>query len=87
MADQAQFEQAQKDVQTLTQRPSNDDMLALYSLYKQATEGDVSGKRPSAFNMVARAKYDAWAEKKGMSKDEAMDQYVAKVSELLGTHK
>ena len=87
MADQAQFEQAQKDVQTLTDRPSNDDMLALYSLYKQATEGDVSGKRPGALNMVARAKYDAWAEKKGMSKDEAMDQYVAKVEELLKTHK
>lgn len=87
MADQAQFEQAQKDVQTLTQRPDNDDMLALYALYKQAAEGDVSGKRPGKINMVARAKYDAWAEKKGMSKDEAMDQYVAKVSELLQTHK
>ena len=87
MADQAAFEQAQKDVQTLTKRPDNDDMLALYSLYKQATEGDVSGKRPGAFNMVNRAKYDAWAEKKGMSKDEAMDKYVAKVQELLETHK
>lgn len=87
MADQAEFEQAQKDVQTLTQRPDNDDMLALYALYKQASEGDVSGKRPGKINMVARAKYDAWAEKKGMSKDEAMDQYVAKVSELLQTHK
>ncbi len=87
MADQAAFEQAQKDVQTLTERPSNDDMLALYALYKQAVEGDVSGKRPGAFNMVNRAKYDAWAERKGMSKDEAMDQYVAKVEELLKTHK
>jgi diazepam-binding inhibitor (GABA receptor modulating acyl-CoA-binding protein) len=87
MADQAEFEQAQKDVQTLTKRPDNDDMLALYALYKQAAEGDVSGKRPGKINMVARAKYDAWAEKKGMSKDEAMDQYVAKVSELLQTHK
>lgn len=87
MADKAQFEQAQKDVQTLTKRPSNDDMLELYSLYKQGSQGDVSGKRPGALNMVARAKYDAWAKCKGMSQDEAMEKYVAKVEELLKTHK
>lgn len=87
MADKARFEQAQKEVQTLSQRPSNDDMLELYSLYKQGSQGDVSGKRPGALNMVARAKYDAWAKRKGMSQDEAMDQYVGKVEELLKTHK
>ena len=57
----AAFEQAQKDVKTLTERPSNDDLLALYSLFKQATDGDVSGKRPGMLDMVGRAKYDAWA--------------------------
>lgn len=87
MADKAQFEQAQKDVQTLTKRPSNDDLLDLYALYKQGSQGDVSGKRPGALNMVARAKYDAWAKLKGTSQDEAMDKYVAKVEELLKTHK
>ena len=84
MADSQAFEQAQKDVKTLTSRPSNDDLLFLYSHFKQGSEGDVSGKRPGALNMVARAKYDAWAKLKGMSKDDAMQKYVDKVNQLLG---
>lgn len=78
------FEQAQKDVKTLTERPSNEDMLALYAHFKQASDGDVSGKRPGMLDMVGRAKYDAWAKLKGMSADDAMQKYVAKVNELLG---
>lgn len=87
MTDKATFEQAQKDIQKLTERPSNDDMLALYANFKQATQGDATGKRPGALNMVARAKYDAWAKLKGKSQDQAMDDYVAKVEELLKMHK
>lgn len=81
---QAQFEQAQKDVKTLTERPSNDDLLALYATFKQATAGDVSGKRPGMMDMVNRAKYDAWAKLSGQSAEQAMQAYVDKVSELLG---
>ena len=80
----AAFEQAQKDVKTLTERPSNENLLALYALFKQASEGDVSGKRPGMLDMVGRAKYDAWAGLKGMSVEDAMQKYIAKVSELLG---
>ncbi|HWU67873.1 MAG TPA: acyl-CoA-binding protein, partial [Stenotrophobium sp.] len=54
------FEKALKDVKTLTKRPSNDDLLTLYALFKQATDGDVSGSRPGMLDMVGRAKYDAW---------------------------
>ncbi|WP_043768677.1 acyl-CoA-binding protein [Algiphilus aromaticivorans] len=78
------FEQAQADVKTLTERPSNDDLLALYAHFKQATDGDVSGKRPGMLDMVGRAKYDAWAGLKGVSKDDAMQKYIDKVNELLG---
>lgn len=85
MADiKAAFEQAQKDVKTLTKRPSNDDLLALYSLFKQGAEGDVSGARPGMLDMVGRAKYDAWAKLKGTAKDAAMQKYVDKVKSLLG---
>ena len=85
MADiKAQFEQAQKDVKTLTKRPSNDDLLVLYSLYKQGSDGDVNGKRPGMLDMVGRAKYDAWSRLEGTSQDAAMKRYVAKVKELLG---
>lgn len=85
MADiKAAFEQAQKDVKTLTKKPSNDDLLALYSLFKQATEGDVKGSRPGMLDMVGRAKYDAWAKLKGTKTEEAMTKYAAKVKALLG---
>ncbi|MCX7071104.1 MAG: acyl-CoA-binding protein [Gammaproteobacteria bacterium] len=85
MADlKAQFEQAQKDVKTLTKKPSNDDLLTLYSLFKQGSSGDVTGSRPGMLDMVGRAKFDAWAGLKGTSTDEAMKKYVAKVKALLG---
>lgn len=80
----AAFEQAQKDVKTLTERPSNENLLALYALFKQASEGDVSGKRPGMLDMVGRAKYDAWAGLSGTSSDDAKQQYVDKVKEMLG---
>lgn len=85
MADvKAAFEQAQKDVKTLTKRPSNDDLLALYSLFKQGSEGDASGSRPGMMDLVGRAKFDAWAKLKGTGKDAAMNQYIAKVKAMLG---
>lgn len=88
MADiKAQFEQAQKDVNTLTKRPSNEDFLFLYSHFKQANLGDVKGDRPGMLDMVGRAKYDAWAKLKGVKPDDAMKKYVDKVSGLLKTHK
>lgn len=79
----AQFEQAQKDVKTLGAKPDNNTLLALYSLFKQATEGDVSGKRPGVLNQVARAKFDAWANIKGKSADDSMSDYIALVQKLL----
>lgn len=85
MADdlKSRFEQAQKDVETLTSRPSNDDLLALYAHYKQASVGDVEGKRPGMTDFKGRAKYDAWAKLKGTSADDAMEGYIGKVNSLL----
>ncbi|MGB0221423.1 MAG: acyl-CoA-binding protein [Sinimarinibacterium flocculans] len=88
MADtKAAFEQAQKDVKTLTKRPGNEDMLFLYAHFKQAAEGDVKGSRPGMLDMVGRAKFDAWAKLKGTKADDAMKKYVDKVAALLKTHK
>ncbi len=84
MADKAQFEQAQKDVKTLSKKPDNDDLLFLYAHYKQGSAGDVSGKRPGMLDMVGRAKYDAWAKKKGTDSDTAKQQYIDKVEGMLG---
>ncbi len=80
----AQFEQAQKDVKTLTKRPSNEELLTLYSLFKQATDGDVKGARPGMLDMVGRAKYDAWSKLKGTSADQAMRNYLGVVKKLVG---
>ena len=76
------FEKAAADAQKLTERPSNADLLKLYSLYKQATEGDVQGKRPGMMDLKGRAKYDAWAAIEGMSADDAMQEYVDLVESL-----
>ena len=62
---------------------SNKQLLKLYALYKQATQGDVSGKRPGAFNLTGRAKYDAWAAIEGTNQASAKEQYIAFVDELL----
>lgn len=86
MADlDVQFDQAQADVRTLSSRPSNDDLLALYALYKQATVGDAAGtKKPGRFDLVGKAKYEAWTELAGTSADEAKTRYIAEVQRLLG---
>jgi acyl-CoA-binding protein len=80
----AKFEEAQRNAKALTKTPSNDDLLELYALYKQATAGDVSGSRPGMMDFKGRAKYDAWAGKKGLAKDAAMSKYVAVVDRLRG---
>lgn len=76
------FEQAQSEVHRLPRTPNNDELLELYALYKQATIGDVSGKRPGMLDFRARAKYDAWAKCMGTSKAEAQARYVNLVSQL-----
>lgn len=78
-----QFKQAQKNVETLTTRPSNEDLLALYAFYKQSNEGDIEGKRPGFTDLKGRAKYDAWAQLKGTDGESAMRAYIDKVNSLL----
>lgn len=77
-----QFEAAAAASKNLKERPDNDTMLKLYALFKQATVGDVEGKRPGFTDMVGRAKFDAWAAAKGKSATDAMREYVALVGTL-----
>ena len=79
------FEQAVADSKNLAEKPSNETLLNLYSLYKQATEGDINTDAPSnPFDFVAKAKYNAWETLKGISKENAMQQYVDLVEKLKG---
>ena len=77
-----EFEQAQIEVKKLARRPGNDVLLKLYALYKQGTQGDVSGTRPGVFDLVGRAKYDAWKALAGTAQQEAQQEYVALVRDL-----
>lgn len=79
---QQQFESAVARSRELTRRPGNEDLLQLYALFKQATDGDVTGERPGGFDFRAIAKYDAWEELKGKSKDDAKKDYVSLVEKL-----
>jgi diazepam-binding inhibitor (GABA receptor modulating acyl-CoA-binding protein) len=77
------FEQAIADSKQLASRPDNDTLLKLYSLYKQATDGDAPDEGPSnPFDYVGKAKYNAWEAIKGLSADDAMSRYVAVVEGL-----
>ena len=77
------FEAAVINSKALPEKPSNEVLLQLYSLYKQSTEGNVNVEAPSnPFDFVAKAKFAAWEELKGRSKEEAMQQYVDLVAKL-----
>lgn len=78
----AAFDAAAAASKTLAKAPDNDTLLALYSLYKQASVGDASGERPGALDMVNRAKYDAWAGRRGMAREDAMKSYIELVTKL-----
>ena len=82
MSLQNDFQNAVSRSRELTQRPSNEDLLDLYALFKQATEGDVRGDRPGGFDFKAIGKFDAWSSKKGVSADQAMQDYVKLVERL-----
>lgn len=83
MADlQAAFDSAVANSKSLSERPDNATLLKLYALYKQATAGDVTEKKPGFADMIGRAKWDAWNGLKGIGKDDAMQQYVDLIESL-----
>lgn len=78
------FENAQKDIKTLSEKPDDGTLLKLYALYKQGSVGDVQGDKPGFFDFVGAAKYEAWEKLKGTQPDEAKQQYIDLVNKLLG---
>ena len=80
---QKKFEKASKDVSKAKTDPGNDMKLRLYAHFKQSTEGDVVGDKPGFRDFVGRAKYDAWAKLKGISKDAAMTAYIKLVDRVI----
>ena len=81
----SRFERAAIVAKSLPQRPGNDTLLQLYALFKQGSAGDVSGEKPGFFDFVAAAKYEAWERLKGLSQNDARQQYVDLVIKLGGS--
>lgn len=82
---QAAFQEAVANSKTLAEKPDNETLLQLYSLYKQSTEGDVNTEPPAnPFDFVNKAKHGAWSELKGLAKDAAMQKYIDLVKKLKG---
>jgi acyl-CoA-binding protein len=79
---QAEFEAAVANSKKLSERPDNTTLLKIYGLYKQATVGDVTEKKPGFGDLVGRAKWDAWNGMKGTSSDDAKRQYVELIQSL-----
>lgn len=82
MSLQDKFKEAAKRSKQLPKRPSNEELLKLYALFKQGSEGDVKGDRPGGFDFKGMAKYDAWAELRGKDSETAMQEYVEYVEAL-----
>ena len=78
----SRFEQAVTDSKQLPDKPDNMTLLKIYALYKQASAGDVDGKRPGFTDMVGRAKWDAWNGLKGTTSEAAMQDYVDLIESL-----
>ena len=76
------FESSVTRSKELSERPSNEDLLLMYGLYKQATVGDNNEERPGGFDFKAVAKYEAWLRQKGKSRDEARKEYIALIDRL-----
>ena len=77
-----QFETALAQSKEISEKPSNEDLLFMYSHFKQATKGDCTGKRPGMMDMIARAKFDSWKELAGMTTEIAQQKYIDKIEEL-----
>lgn len=82
----SKVEEAAERLKTLTERPSNEEFLSLYGLFKQATVGDNNTSKPGMFDVKGQFKWKAWKDKAGMSSDDAADAYVSLVDELLGKY-
>ncbi|CAM5088537.1 unnamed protein product [Natator depressus] len=83
---QAEFDKAAEEVKQLKSQPTDEEMLYIYSHFKQATVGDINTERPGLLDFKGKAKWDAWNALKGIAKEEAMKAYVAKVEELKGKY-
>ncbi|KAM8869661.1 acyl-CoA-binding domain-containing protein 7 [Spinachia spinachia] len=86
MSDRAEFEKIADDVKKVKTRPTDQELLDLYGLYKQATVGEINTDRPGMMDLKGKAKWDAWNSRNGMSKDDAESAYVKLAKEVISKY-
>ncbi|KAM6995439.1 acyl-CoA-binding domain-containing protein 7 [Tautogolabrus adspersus] len=86
MSNQAEFEKLAEDVKKVKTRPTDQELLDLYGLYKQAVVGDINTERPGMLDLKGKAKWDAWNSRKGMSKEDAMTAYITLAKEIINKY-
>ena len=55
-------------------------------MYKQATQGPCNIPKPAIWQVINRAKYDAWCALGNMAKTDAMRTYVEELKKVSGSH-
>ncbi|XP_047217716.1 peroxisomal carnitine O-octanoyltransferase isoform X5 [Girardinichthys multiradiatus] len=86
MSVEAEFKKVAEEVKKVNTQPTNDELLILYGLYKQAIVGDINTDRPGLLDPTGKAKWDAWESRKGMPKEEAMSTYVTHAKEIISKY-
>ncbi|XP_063873948.1 acyl-CoA-binding protein homolog [Scylla paramamosain] len=86
MSLEEKFNEAAENVKKLKTQPNDEELKELYGLYKQVTVGDINTERPGMLDFKGKAKWDAWNSRKGMTKEAAMEAYVAKADQLIATY-
>ncbi|XP_059194690.1 acyl-CoA-binding domain-containing protein 7 [Centropristis striata] len=86
MSSQEEFEKLAEDVKKVKTRPTDQELLDLYGLYKQATVGEINTERPGMLDFKGKAKWDAWESRKAMSKDDAMAAYITLAKEIISKY-
>lgn len=60
-----QFEEAANAIKLLKTRPTDQELLEVYALFKQATVGDNTQSKPGMFQLKEKAKHEFWLKQKG----------------------
>jgi diazepam-binding inhibitor (GABA receptor modulating acyl-CoA-binding protein) len=80
------FQAATKESQQLTSKPSDDQLLRLYALYKIGTGANFEeAKKPGVFDIKGKYKYNAWkdaVEEERLTPEQAQEKYVELVEKL-----
>ncbi|KRZ87569.1 Regulator of chromosome condensation [Trichinella sp. T8] len=81
-----EFEEVAEQVRRLKSRPTDNELLELYALYKQSTVGDASEEKPGVFDFKGKSKWDVWRKRKGMSKTDAMKEYIKMTKQIINKY-